>query len=153
MVARCSAFRSSMGALTRDSRVGAPRLGGSTAFALLSDSLQLPGVGLRSALITIVSWLTDASASVRCNNRSRRSKARRTTFAAFASDPRWLPLGFGRASGFRDLRRRHLGGAEAADLAGSDQVGEGTLGLVQIGVRIGHAEFVDVDVVGLQASQ
>ena len=52
-----------------------------------------------------------------------------------------------------DLVRREGGAAEVEDLALAHQVGEGAERLVDVGVRVGAVDLVEVDVVGAQAAQ
>jgi len=55
--------------------------------------------------------------------------------------------------GFDDLASGEGGGADVADLALADEVGEGAEGLLDVGVGARPVDLVEVDVVGLEAAQ
>ena len=55
--------------------------------------------------------------------------------------------------GLDDLRSGVRRGADVADLALADEVGEGAEGLLHVGVGAGPVDLVEVDVVGAQAAQ
>ena len=59
----------------------------------------------------------------------------------------------GHPLGLHDLRGGHLGRAQEPDLARMHEVGEGAEGLVDVGVRIGDADLVEIDPVGLEPAQ